>query len=197
MEPQWKMVSTLMLGLILAAGCASNKPMATATPIQDLKAPDWVKKGKGSLGTDNGKVFYGVGSASAIQNPSLLRSTADTRARIELAKIFQSYNTSLEKGYQASIIAGNPAAASEEQLIERAWKSVTAMTLSGAEIVDHWQNPESGEFYSLARLHLDTFKNSSEKSKELDAKMKEYIRQNSDRMHEQLEKESMKINPGN
>lgn len=197
MKQRWEGVIGLMLGLVFAAGCASTKPMTAATPIQEYQSPDWVRKGSGAFGADQGKVFYGVGSASAIQNPPLLRSTADNRARNELAKVFQIYTASLMKDYAVSTTAGTPGVSSEEQLVEQAIKTVSGMTLSGVEIVDHWQNPATGEYFSLARLDLAAFKGNLEKAKELDAKTKEYIRQNSDRLHEQLEKkEEMKVNPG-
>ena len=196
MYQTWRVVISLALGLALVSGCASTKPMTSATPIQEYKSPDWVRKGSGAFGADKGKVFYGVGSASGIQNPSLLRSTADNRARNELAKIFQIYTASLMKDYAASTTAGVPGVSSEEQLVEQAIKTVSGMTLSGVEIVDHWQHPATGEYFSLARLDLAAFKDNLEKARELDAKTKEYIRQNSDRLHEQLEKkEEMKVNP--
>lgn len=197
MNREWKLVSALIVGLAFAAGCASTKPMTAATPIQDIKSPDWVRKGSGAFGSDKGKVFYGVGIASGIQNPSLLRSAADNRARNELAKVFQFYTASLMKDYMGATTAKQPGVSSEEQLVEQAVKTVSGMTLSGVEIVDHWQNPATGDLYSLARLDLSAFKDSLEKAKELDEKTKEYIRKNSDRLHEQLEKEEMKAKPGN
>lgn len=197
MKREWKMVSALMVGLAIAAGCASTKPMTAATPIQDIKSPDWVRKGSGAFGSEKGKVFYGVGAASGIQNPSLLRTAADNRARNDLAKIFQFYTASLMKDYMGATTANKPGVSSEEQLVEQALKTVAGMTLSGVEIVDHWQNPATAEFYSLARLDLSAFKDSLEKAKELDEKTKEYIRKNSDRLHEKLEKEEMKVNPRN
>ncbi len=45
------------------------------------------------------------------------------------------------------------------------------MTLSGVEIVDHWQNPATGEFFALARLDLDAFTNNLDKVKALDQKV--------------------------
>jgi hypothetical protein len=194
---EWKMLSVMMLGVVLAAGCASTKPMTAATPIQEFQSPDWVRKGSGAFGSDKGKVFYGVGAASGIQNPSLLRTTADNRARNDLAKIFQFYTASLMKDYMGATTANKPGVSSEEQLIEQAMKTVSGMTLSGVEIVDHWQNPATAQFFSLARLDLSAFKDSLEKAKELDEKTKEYIRKNSDRLHEKLEKEEMKVSPGN
>lgn len=182
----------------ISIGCASTggsggPQTAKFTPIQKLGAPDWVLKGSGAFGGDKGKAFYGAGSASNSSNVSLMRSSADNRARNEIAKTMQIYTASLMKDYQATTSADANLGVADEQHIEQAIKTVTTMTLSGAEIVDHWQNPETGEFYSLARLDLNSVKDTFDKAKELNAKVKEYVRQNADKLHDQLEKEEEKL----
>ncbi|MEW6602576.1 MAG: LPP20 family lipoprotein [Nitrospirota bacterium] len=185
----------LLTGLVLFTGCASTKKVTETTPIQDLKAPEWVMKGSGAFGGDRGKVFYGVASASRMQNLSLMRTAADNRARSEVAKVFQFYTASLMKDYAASTVAGDPNVTSEEQHVEQAIKTVTTMTLSGVEIVDHWQNPATQELFALARLDLNAFKDNFDKMQTLDKKVKDYIKENADRMHEELEKEEAKRAP--
>ncbi len=180
----------LVLGLALFTGCAG---MTAKTPVQDLDAPKWVIKGSGAFGGERGKVFYGVASASNMRNTSLLRAAADNRARNEVAKVFQFYTASLMKDYAASTTAGDPNVTSEEQHVEQAIKTVTSMTLSGVEIVDHWQHPATMEFFSLARLELDAFKDNLNKAKELNEKVKERIKKNADMLHEKLEKEEEKM----
>jgi hypothetical protein len=183
----------LLLGLVLIAGCAGTKKITATTPIQELKAPEWVLKGSGAFGGERGKVFYGVASATGIKNYSLLRAASDNRARNDVAKIFQFYTASLMKDYMASTMAGDVKVTAEEQLVEQAIKTVTSMTLPGVEIVDHWQHPATGELYALARLDLGAFKDNFEKVKELDAKVRDYIRKNAERLHEELEKEEKKL----
>lgn len=190
-----KLCFMLLVGLTLMTGCASTKtagPVVTpSTPIQDLNAPDWVVKGSGAFGGDQ-KVFYGVGSAYGIKNPSLRRTAADNRARNEVAKVFQVYLASLCKDYMASTMGGDINTVSEEQHVECAGKTIVSMTLSGVEIVDHWQNPATAEFLSLARLDLNSFKDNLDKVKELDSKVKQHIKQNADKLHEKLEEEEAK-----
>jgi hypothetical protein len=193
MKGMVKISFILLVGLVLIAGCASTKKITATTPIQELKAPEWVLKGSGAFGGERGKVFYGVASATGIKNYSLLRAAADNRARNDVAKIFQFYTASLMKDYMASTMAGDVKVTAEEQLVEQAIKTVTSMTLPGVEIVDHWQHPATGELYALARLDLGAFKDNFEKVKELDAKVRDYIRKNAERLHEQLEKEEKKL----
>ncbi|MFV1950451.1 MAG: hypothetical protein ACC630_00630 [Nitrospinota bacterium] len=188
-----KIAFILLSGLSLISGCAGPQKITKTTPVQDIDAPEWVKKGSGAFSGERGKVFYGVNSAYGIKNPSLLRSAADDRARNEVAKIFQFYTASLMKDYMASTMANDPNATSDEQHVEQAIKTVTSMTLSGVEIVDHWQNPATGELFSLARLDLEAFKDNLNKAHELNVKVKEHIKKNAESLHEELEKEEEKM----
>ncbi|MBI5747283.1 MAG: hypothetical protein HZA13_09810 [Nitrospirae bacterium] len=190
MKGHAKIIYILIGFSVLMASCAGTPK--GPTPIQELKAPEWVIKGSGAFGGEKGKVFYGIGSATGIRNSSLLRTTADNRARNEVAKIFEIYTASLMKDYAASTTAGDFSKTSEEQHVEQAIKTVTATTLNGVEIVDHWQNPETMELFSMARLDLESFKNNMDKMKELSAQVRDYVRKNAEKMHDQLEKEEEK-----
>ncbi|MGO9016090.1 MAG: LPP20 family lipoprotein [Dissulfurispiraceae bacterium] len=179
----------------LLTGCASTKvveKVTETTPIQDLKAPEWVSKGSGAFSGQQVKVFYGVGSAAGMKNPSMLRMASEDRARVALAKEIQVYTASLQKDYMDSMTTGSGNATSDKQLVESAIKTVTAMTLRGAQIVDHWQNPATGELFSLARVDLELFKNNLDQTKEIDPNVKENIRKSTDRMNEQLKQEEAK-----
>lgn len=190
MKNYTKVIYILIVFLVALAGCAGTKK--GPTPIQELKAPAWVIRGSGAFAGEKEKIFYGVGSASGIRNFSLLRTTADNRARNEMAKVFEAYTASLMKDYEASTTAGDFSKTSEEQNVEQAIKTVAATTLNGVEIIDHWQNPENMELYSLAKLDLESFKDNLDKMKELNAKVRDYVRGNAERLHEQLEKEEDK-----
>ena len=49
----------------------------------------------------------------------------------------------------------------------QAIKTVTAETLSGVMIVDHWEHPKRGKIFALARLDLEVFKDNISKLREL------------------------------
>ena len=171
-------LTALFAGLALMTGCSSS--------TRHMKGPKWVWKGSGAFDEDAGKVFYGVGIASGIKNRALLRSTADNRARVEVAKVLETYVAALAKDYMASTTAGDMTASSEEQHVEQALKSFTKATLHGATIVDHWVDPDDGTMFSLCKLDLAAFKETLDNYRELDGKVRDFVRENAERLHSEL-----------
>jgi len=149
--------------------------------------PQWVMKGSGAFDVDGSKVFYGVGVASGIKNKALLRQTSDNRARAEIARTLEVYVASLSKDYMASTTAGDMSESSEEQHVESALKTFTKSTLHGATIVDRWMDPSDGSMYSLCELDLISFKDALDNYKELDEKVRDFVRDNAEQMHDELE----------
>jgi hypothetical protein len=172
----------MAVGAIALAGCGAKKP----TPSSKGR-PSWVDRGSGAFDAKEGKVFYGVGIASGINNKALLVSTADNRARAEVAKILETYVALLAKDYMASTTAGDMSASTEEQHVEEALKTFTKTTLHGATIVDHWRDPEDGSLFSLCEWDLLAFKGALNDYKELDSQVRDFVRENAEKLHEQLE----------
>ena len=178
-----KILSVLLcVGIMSLVGCAGKE---TAPPA--VQAPAWVTKGSGAFDTAKGKVFYGVGVASGIKNRALSISTADNRARAEIAKILETYVAVLAKDYMASTTAGDMSESSEEQHVEQALKTFTKATIHGAQIINHWTDPADGSLFSLCELDLFAFKGALDEFKELDEEVRDYVRKNAEKMHEQLE----------
>jgi hypothetical protein len=98
----------------------------------------------------------------------------------------------LAKDYMASTTAGDMSASSEEQHVEQALKTFSKATLHGARIIDHWRDPADGSLFSLAELDLFAFKNTLDDYKELDEKVRDYVRENAEKMHGQLEEMEQK-----
>jgi hypothetical protein len=175
----------MSIGILFIFGCAGKKSA-------ELARPAWVDQGSGAFDVDKGKIFYGVGVASGIENTALLRSTAENRARAEVAKILETYVAVLAKDYMASTTAGDMSASSEEQHVEQALKTFSKTTLHGATIIDRYTDPADGSMYALCEMDLFAFKNALDEHKELDAKVRDYVRQNAERMHGQLEEMEQK-----
>jgi len=175
-------------------GCAGAKKEAVvAPPVPPASAePEWVRKGAGAFLNKGDKAFYGIGSVSGVMNKSLARTTADNRARAEIAKVFETYSASLMRDYAASTTAGDFKKTSEEQNIEQAVKTFSAATLSGVVIIDHWTDPQDNTIYSLAKLDLENFKETLNKMKELNAEVRDFVRKNAEKAFEKLEAEEQK-----
>ncbi len=134
-----------------AAGGGQSKADEAAETFgkTDDGRPGWIMRGNVAQKMPDGRrVFFGVGVASGIKNPSLLRSTADNRARNELAKIFEVYSASLMKDYMNS---------GGEQTVEQAVKTAASSSLKGTEVVDRYIGSD-GSLYALASLDLETVK---------------------------------------
>jgi len=178
------LVSLLAMGLIV--GCASEKQQVSSRAAAQ---PAWVTQGSGAFSGEMGKAFYGVGSAWGMKNPSLLRSTADNRARAEIARIFKTYTASLMKDYSASTMAGNPDQVAEEQHVEQTIKTFTKAELAGVQIVDHYKDPETGELFSLARMDLTTFENFMKNANQLSEAVRQRVVEHAEKAFEDLAKE--------
>jgi len=176
---------------ILFSGCAGKKIKTVG--FEEVKAPMWVTEGSGAFENEGKRIFYGIGSATGIQNYSLLRTTSENRARNEVAKIFEVYTASLMTDYVSSTTAEDFDSSSEEQHVEQAIKAVVAVTLSGVEIVDHWEHPTKGIIFSLARLDLDEFGQNLDRLKNINSKVKEYVKKNAEKLHEKLIREEKKL----
>lgn len=173
----------LSVAMVLMTACAA--PVKTADTAE--KGPEWVLKGSGAFDVEGNKVFYGVGAAAGIKNKALLRKSSDNRARAEIAQTLETYVAYLAKDYMASTTAGDMSKSSEEQHVEQALKTFTKATLHGAQIVDRWMDPADGTYYSLCELDMMAFKDALDSYKELDAKVRDYVRDNAEKMHDELE----------
>ena len=154
--------------------------------------PKWVKQGSGAFHEKDSKAFYGVGSVIGIKNEPLAWDTAENRARAEIAKSFETYTGYLMRDYAASTTAGDFTRNTEEQNVERAIKTITITTLSGVRPVDRYKDEKAGAYYVLAKLDLEDMKNNLEQAKELNAQVRDFVRQNADKLFDRLEKEEDK-----
>jgi hypothetical protein len=176
-------------------GCATAKVVETQKPIA-AQAPEWVNKGSGAFkDATGGDLFYGVGMASGIRNRALAVTAADDRARAEIAKVMNTYVATLTKSYMASTTAGDMNKSSEEQHVQSTMKTFAQFTLHGAMPVDHWvdrSDKANPIYYSLVKLDMAAVQQSLNDSKELDAKVKDYVKANAEKAFDELAAEEAK-----
>ena len=156
--------------------------------------PSWVKKGSGAYNEKSDKSFYGVGAVVGVRNEPLAWDTAENRARAEIAKTFETYTAYLMRDYAASTTAGDFSRNSEEQNVERAIKTFSAVTLNGVKPIDRYKDEKTNTFYVLTKLSLEDMKNNLDQAKELNSQVRDYVRKNAERLFERLEKEEDKRN---
>jgi LPP20 lipoprotein len=182
----------------MTIGCAEKKPTGD-TAIQDVKdAPKWITN-KGAAFSGDRRVLYGVGSSTGIATSTLRRRAAEARAREDIALTLQVYVAGLQKQFVAETTAGSMDKKSVEQHIQDTMKQVTNATLVGVEIIEYWEYRPGQEAYALARLDterimkvMEGMTSASSQYKELDEKMREFVRKNSDKAHDELNQELQK-----
>jgi hypothetical protein len=165
-----------------------NSPNHPVKGVNPDGTPKWVRKGSGAFDGDHGKAFYGVGLVAGIRNPALARQTADNRARGEIAKMFDLYVAAMMKDYQRSTTAGNFKSSAEEQDVVSAQKTITEVVVRGIEIHDHWTDAQ-GTLHALAVLPVKKVLKSLDDVRNLNAKVRDYVRANARRAFNDLDKQ--------
>jgi hypothetical protein len=130
-------------------------PESEEPPIMNkVLAPEWTALKSGVYHNASGKaVFHGLGSVSKDENSSNRKIISEDRARDELAKVFTSYMERLvEKLSKAH--TDNPLTNVNKDQLNNSMEEGTATILMESEISDHWENPDNGKVYSLAKLDL-------------------------------------------
>lgn len=178
------------LAAAFVLGACTSAPKTS--PIA-ANAPEWVNKGSGAFKDTAGKqVFYGVGIVSGVRNRALAVTAADDRGRAEIAKIMNSYVTTLTKDYMASVTAGDMSKSSEEQMVSSTMKNFAKFTLHGATPVEHWKDPSDGTLFALVKLDMAAVQDSLAQSKDLDAKVRDYVKANAEKAFDELSAEEAK-----
>jgi len=164
----------LVLALLMTA-CASKTKVESDLKIAG--APDWVNKGTQFINDKDGRLFHGVGEAEQMGSPSLQKTTADNRARAEVARILSSYVDAVSNDYTAASKATGSKALSED-VVSRQIKSATKVNLAGVKIIAHWKDKKTNIIYSLAELDKKHVDKTISLRKGMNADLKRYIQEN-------------------
>ena len=105
------LLSALTATVLLA--CSGSPKIESDLGIKG--APDWVNEGTQAVDNKNGRFIYGVASAPPLNDESLQTSTADNRARAEVARVVATYIDATLSDYSES--TGDAASMSIEQTI--------------------------------------------------------------------------------
>ncbi len=179
--------NTLMLLSVslLIFACSSSK----TTVESDLDmghAPDWVNEGTQYLNNNEGRLFHGVGEAPVMGDASLQKSTADNRARAEVARILSSWLDVASKDYTAASGSGKDAVS--QQSVSREISNLTKMNLSGAKIIGRWKDKKTGSIYSIAELDMKYVKTVLETVQNMNKDLRLYIDKHADNTFDNVSK---------
>ncbi len=176
--------TALLLTLGLLVACSSRTVVESNLGIKG--APDWVNKGSQALNDQNGQLIHGIGSAPNMNDQSLQRSTADDRARTEVARVLNSFMHVVTQDYSAS--AGSGQDQQNTSNVSRQIQNITDQNVSGARIIAQWQDPKTGNVWSLAELNLKQVKDMVSGSKDMNAAFRDYFNSHADNVFDSMTK---------
>jgi hypothetical protein len=173
------------LSLSILAACSSTTKVESDLGISG--APDWVNEGTNILNNKNGRLFHGVGSASPMGDMELQKSTANDRARAEVARILSSYLDVVSNDYLASAKSGDQAV--NEESVSRQIKNISKVNLTGVRILGNWRDPKTNIIYSIAELDMDHVKSTLGGVENMNSDLKRYIETSGDNIFDRVAKE--------
>ena len=168
------------------SGCSG--PTKVESDLGLKGAPDWVNKGTQALNNRDGRLFHGVGFASPMSDMALQKSTADDRARAEVARILSSYMEVVTSDYLSSAKSGEASVA--EESVTRQIRNITKVNLAGARIIGSWRDPKTNIIYSIAELDMKQVKSTVSGTQDMNVDLKRYIEDSADNIFDRVAKEN-------
>lgn len=179
-----KLALTIFTALLLTA-CSSKTVVESDLGISG--APDWVNQGTQYLNDNSGRLFHGVGQAPAMGDASLQLSTAENRARAEVARILTSYLDVASNDYTAA--SGSGEHTINQQAVSRQIRNLSKVNLSGVKIIGHWKHDGSNTIYAIAELDLEKVKTTTAVVDKMNADLHRYISVHSNNIFDSISKE--------
>ncbi len=179
-----KIVFLFAISLLMLA-CSNKTTVESDLGMSD--APDWVNEGTQYLNKNNGRLFHGVGQAPSMGDNSLQISTADNRARAEVARILSSFMDVMSNDYTEASGSGKDAIS--QQAVSRQIKNLSKVNLTGVKIIGHWRNKKDGSIFSIAELDMAHMSKTLRSVKEMNQDLSQYISKNSGNVFDKVAQE--------
>jgi len=169
---------TLVVALALVApsiGCASSNNMAGDSEAQlpaTSGGPDWIDSPQiGVYDTGGEQWIYGWGVADRGPSTNIQVQQARARAREELARSISTAVEAMLTDYTSSNrdFFDDMDNASAIEMTENISRQITDQTLNGAQQMDAWRDPITGERYILYGMRIDEDFYASYKQRQMDA----------------------------
>jgi hypothetical protein len=133
----------MVVCLLSLCACAGQREAPPGTP-------EWVREGQGPAIADGRRYLYGIGVVGKMKSRVLMRAAADNKAKNKLGRAVDDYVDALMAAYAKSSQAGGDAEALTQT--HQDLRAVVGALLPAAVISDHWQDPETGNYFALCRL---------------------------------------------
>lgn len=177
---------TLILVMLTSLAACGGK--TTVDSDLNIKgAPDWVNEGTNILNDKDGRLFHGVGSAPPMGDMSLQKSTAENRARAEVARVLSTYMEVVTSDYLAASGSGKNAVA--EQTVSRDINAITKINLSGARVIGYWRDKRTNNIYAIVELDMKRVKNIVSKVDKMNESLRNFIIKNGDNIFDRVAKD--------
>ena len=164
-------VALLGTAVLAMAGCSSSTKIESNLSIEG--AQGWVNEGTQAVDNKKGRFIYGVASAPPLNDEALQTSTADGRARAEVARVISTYVDSTVSDYSSS--TGDDANMSIEQSVN----TLTQTVLNGSKIKGRWRDKSSNNIWSFAEMDMKALDDAIAASDKLSQNFKGYYSKNS------------------
>jgi hypothetical protein len=172
----------ITLLLLALAGCAGKTNVESDLHIKG--APDWVNEGTQMLNDRGGRLFHGVGSAPVMGDESLQKTTADERARAELARVLSSYLKVASNDYSSA--ASSSGEFVNEQNVSREIENLSQINLTGAKIIGRWRDKHTGNIWSIAELDMKRVKETVKMTEQMSPGLRDFLSRESDSIFDRM-----------
>ena len=177
--------SLVLSAALLMLACSSKTTVESDLGMSH--APDWVNEGTQYLNDKDGRLFHGVGQAPTMGDSSLQISTADNRARAEVARILSSFMDVISNDYTEASGSGKDALS--QQAVSRQIKNLTKVNLTGVKIIGHWRNEKDGSVFSIAEIDMKHIKKTLGMVKEMNRDLSQYVNHHATNVFDKVAKE--------
>lgn len=160
----------LLLGAVtVLVGCLSE-------PKELSLIPGWVEQGSGVFSAEGTVGLQGVGIAAGISDNDLAVKVSDRLAQQAIGPHLESLQKDIAQLYSKLNQGKSPPPAKAE--IEEALRKFGESARKYVRTVDHWRNPDTTSYFSLARLDLEGMLAGLDQLYGINGNIREFIRGN-------------------
>ncbi|WP_084611298.1 LPP20 family lipoprotein [Zooshikella ganghwensis] len=159
MKKRFFFICIWLLSAVLLVGCSGETRVKSDLGVDG--APDWVNEGTQAVSNDDGRFIFGVGMAPNIGDFSLQKSTAENRARAEIARVLSVSMDTVHNDYQGS--DGEDV----DTNIEHEINAQTQLVLTGVKVIGHWRDQSTEDIYAIVQLDLEKLEKSIKRADKL------------------------------